>query len=516
MMDALQNRSPAVVAAAGFGSLYILYLLVQATITSHRRYLISRKHGCKPVPSYPHTDPIFGLDVFLKNFKLSNTGGFLDDVKRKFENVIGGYTFTQLLLGDRQIFTAEPENIKAILATQFKDFQLPPRRKAAFQPIFGHGIFTTDGGEWEASRALLRPNFTRSQVGDLDTFEVHISNMISKIPRDGSTVDLQELFFKLTMDSATDFLFGYSTDVLGSSGNSEAGQRFSDAFSYVTFRAGIEVRLGKLVSMLPDKKYTEGLEFIYQYVANYVQKAVSLHQQSLKDSKLGEGDEKAGKYVFLEHLAKTNYSEKKIQDELLNILLAGRDTTASLLGYFFYILARRPDVAAKLREEISKLGNTRPSFEQIKSLKYLQYCLNETLRLHPIVPMNGRVAVRDTTIPLGGGPDGKSPVLVKKGQPVIYSTYVMQRRTDLYGEDALEFKPERWENLRPSWQYLPFNGGPRICIGQQFALTEASYTVIRVLQSFSSIEKRDDSELLEHLALTSAVKGGVHVGLTPA
>jgi len=63
--------------------------------------------------------------------------------------------------------------------------------------------------------------------------------------------------------------------------------------------------------------------------------------------------------------------------------------------------------------------------------------------------MNSRVAVRDTTIPLGGGPDGKSPVLVKKGQSVNYSAYVMHRRTDFYGEDALEFKPERWEKLRP-------------------------------------------------------------------
>jgi cytochrome P450 len=68
----------------------------------------------------------------------------------------------------------------------------------------------------------------------------------------------------------------------------------------------------------------------------------------------------------------------------------------------------------------------------------------------------------DTTLPLGGGPDGKSPIFVPKGQMVIYQVYVMHRRTDLYGEDAQEFKPERWENLRPGWQYLPFNGGPRI------------------------------------------------------
>jgi cytochrome P450 len=72
------------------------------------------------------------------------------------------------------------------------------------------------------------------------------------------------------------------------------------------------------------------------------------------------------------------------------------------------------------------------------------------------------MALVDTTLPVGGGPDGKSPIFIKKGQIVVYQVYTMQRRTDLYGEDALEFKPERWENLRPGWNYLPFNGGPRI------------------------------------------------------
>jgi cytochrome P450 len=78
--------------------------------------------------------------------------------------------------------------------------------------------------------------------------------------------------------------------------------------------------------------------------------------------------------------------------------------------------------------------------------------LKETaLRLHPIVPVNGRVAVRDTTIPVGGGPDGKSPVFVKKGQIVVYNVYVMQRREDLYDDDADEFIPERWQSLRPGY-----------------------------------------------------------------
>jgi cytochrome P450 len=94
----------------------------------------------------------------------------------------------------------------------------------------------------------------------------------------------------------------------------------------------------------------------------------------------------------------------------------------------------------------------------------------------------------------------------------------MHRRTDVYGPDALEFRPERWnseEGLRPGWAYLPFNGGPRICVGQQFALTEASYTIVRLLQEFKGIEDRDGTPWIEQLALTVASANGVKVALTP-
>lgn len=139
------------------------------------------------------------------------------------------------------------------------------------------------------------------------------------------------------------------------------------------------------------------------------------------------------------------------------------------------------------------------------------------LRLYPVVPGNARFANKDTTIPHGGGPDGKSPVHIKKNQIVTYNVYCMHRRTDIYGPDALEFRPERWapeEALRPGWAYLPFNGGPRICVGQQFALTEASYTIIRLLQEFKGIEPRDDRPWTEQLSLTLA-PSGVKVVLSP-
>jgi cytochrome P450 len=129
--------------------------------------------------------------------------------------------------------------------------------------------------------------------------------------------------------------------------------------------------------------------------------------------------------------------------------------------------------------------------------------------------LNSRFANKNTVIPLGGGPDGKSPVFIPKGRAVSYSVYAMHRRTDIYGPDAEEFKPERWETLRAGWGYLPFNGGPRICVGQQFALTEAGYTIVRLMQTFDAVQARDGRPWNEGLQLTMSVGNGVKVALTP-
>jgi len=119
------------------------------------------------------------------------------------------------------------------------------------------------------------------------------------------------------------------------------------------------------------------------------------------------------------------------------------------------------------------------------------------LRLYPSVPVNSRTAVRDTVLPHGGGKDGLQPIHIHHGQRVQYSVYALHRRTDIYGSDALLFRPERWsegKTIGKGWEYLPFNGGPRICLGQQYALTEAAYTVVRILQRFKGMELAKDKE----------------------
>ena len=179
------------------------------------------------------------------------------------------------------------------------------------------------------------------------------------------------------------------------------------------------------------------------------------------------------RYVFLHELVSQTTDKVKIRSELLNILLAGRDTTASLLSNVWFELSKRPEVWSRLRREVDPLDAESSSFESLKDMKYLRAVLNESLRLYPVVPGNSRQAEVDTVLPVGGGEDENSPLFVEKGQVVHWDLYTMHRRKDLYGDDAEDFKPERWldqgerKGLRVGWEFLPFNGGPRICIGRR-------------------------------------------------
>lgn len=178
-------------------------------------------------------------------------------------------------------------------------------------------------------------------------------------------------------------------------------------------------------------------------------------------------------------------------------MMAGRDTTAALLGWCLLRLTLHPEIFSSLRATCLRNfpSDEQPDFAQLKSCRPLQHFLQEVLRLHPTVPINNRLCVKDTTLPLGGGADQRSPIAVRAGQFVVFSVYVMHRRKDLWGEDALEFKPSRWEQKVPAWQWLPFLGGPRVCLGQQFALTEAGFLLVRLLREFDGLQAVDEGEM---------------------
>lgn len=334
-----------------------------------------------------------------------------------------------------------------------------------------------------------------------------------------------------TLDSATEFLFGESVHSLHDDISASASS-FARDFNKSQEGLALRSRLGSLMGFHYDREWSKAVVNARFYVDRFVQKAIDYRLALEKgQSGLHDAHKLDQQYVFLYELSKQTLNKTELTDQLLNILLAGRDTTASLLSITFFTLARRPDIWTKLRNEVLKLDGRKPSFTDLKSMTYLTWVLNESkhpfthnlypefyltnlaLRLYPVVPINVRMANKNTTLPLGGGPEGKDPLFIARGEEVMYSVYTMHRRPELFGSDADEYRPERWEKLKPGWGYIPFNGGPRICIGQQFALTEAGYTVVRVLQEFERIECRDEREFEEGLTLTMASFHGTLVGL---
>lgn len=157
----------------------------------------------------------------------------------------------------------------------------------------------------------------------------------------------------------------------------------------------MRAKFGPLWWLYYDPNYAPALRILNEFIAPFVQKSLSEKVDEPRN--------------FAETLAGYTDNPKVIRDNLVNVLLAGRDTTAATLSFLFQELAHDPQVYRRLREEVLQHvgAEGEPTYSTLKEMKYLQNCLNETLRLYPIVPVNGRMALVDTTLPLGGGPDGR-------------------------------------------------------------------------------------------------------------
>ncbi|KAL4813454.1 cytochrome P450 [Aspergillus spinulosporus] len=406
---------------------------------------IAAANGCLPPKKWNSTWPL-GLDLLVKAFRYDRR----QQILKFFLDVVdkSGTTFEQNLLFARGIDTIDPQNIQALLSTQFTDFGLGP----TFYPLMGSGIFTQDGAQWRHSRELLRPQFMTNRFTNFEQIRNAVDNLISSVPDD-------------------------SADYLAKRG-----------------------RLGDFSWLLGGKEFRKACSICHEFVDRAVQKA--LDSATNKNS-----GTKTETYTFIDALIKETRNPKALRDQCLNILLAGRDTTACCLTWTLRLLVQHPHVLSKLQAEIRDTVGVgprppAPTLTNVKTLPYLSLIIKEVLRLYPSVPVNSRAATKTTTLPTGGGPTGTAPILVRKGEAVGYCVYAMHRRRDIYGADADEFRPERWENDAPrdvGWGYLPFNGGPRICLGQEFALLEAAYTIVRLLQTFEVIEPAEGCRMEERI-----------------
>ena len=224
----------------------------------------------------------------------------------------------------------------------------------------------------------MRPQFIKDRVSDLHTFESHVRVLLPLLggKHNGATVRVDDLFYRFTLDAATDFLLGTSVDSLQ---NSQT--EFADAFTEVQRVQAIIARAGPVNEWVPRKSFRKALETLNRFVGQYIDQALELPQAELeKVTKSDEG------YTFLHALASYTRDRDVLRDQLVAVLLAGRDTTAVTLSWLFYELSRRPQIVEKLRQEINSFVgfHREPTYADLKSMRYLQHTLNEGLRLYPV------------------------------------------------------------------------------------------------------------------------------------
>ncbi|KAF7176132.1 hypothetical protein CNMCM7691_001608 [Aspergillus felis] len=442
---------------------------------------LGRQHGCELPPELTKKWPL-GLDR-IKELWTTNAEGhllaFLCSVAEEYEP---GNSITQyFLFGPRAFHILRPENVEAMLSTNFKDYGFGARA-AIFAPLLGNGIFTQEGPAWRHSRGLLRKQYFRVQSRTLQYFHEHVDNTVARLPLDG-VVDLQPLFFNLTLDIATALLFGRSMYSLKAGIDQDADNRlFAESFDIAQEGLAKRFRIAPWHFLYNPPEFRKACADVHRVLERYID------QLDFQDS----DDQDDETYSFIKQVAQESTGKEDLRDQLLNVLLAGRDTTTCCLSWTFRLLVRHEQVTMRLRKEIaSVMGNSMdPTREQIRKMPYLSCVIKESLRLYPPVPLNNREAIRTTILPTGGGPDADRPILVRKGELVVVSQYVNSRKKNIYGPDAYGFRPERWEtgeldHIR--WAYFPFSGGPRQCLGEDFALMEVSYTIVRLLQTFASI-----------------------------
>ncbi|KAF8918972.1 cytochrome P450 [Mucidula mucida] len=491
----------------------LIHPLVRLLLFIYRGVVLRRtmkEKGAIPIPAVDLSSSSI-VKTLLKN----SDSGYIGEPIWAWAAQYGNTYELNFFGGEKRVVTLEPDHIKAVLATQFKEFEKSPITLTQWSDLLGTGVFNANGDMWKFHRNMTRPFFNKDRISDFDNFERHTISSIALIKarlQEGHPVDFQDVVSRFTLDSATEYLFGKDVESLSAglpyppSSNIPNPIHFENHPSNVFVRAFLEgqeliakrTRYGQTWRLMEfwKNKVTPQRQIVDEFVTPMMKDAFKRKAagQLEKDSAAGD---------LLSSLVVGTDDEKAIQDELINILVAGRDTTASLLTFGIYALSRNSEILSKLREEIaSVVGRRAPTYDDIRNMKYLRAFLNETLRLYPPVPFDARSASVDTTLPHKGG----KPFYVAKNTNVMYSVFLIHRRTDLWGPTALEFDPDRFLDERLQkylthnpFIFMPFNAGPRICLGQQFAYNEASYYLVRLLQNFSSFSLASEVQPPESL-----------------
>ncbi|PHH90465.1 hypothetical protein CDD83_3597 [Cordyceps sp. RAO-2017] len=368
---ALESQLPSVLALLALANL--LRLLYRRSL----RRLCSRQRGCRAATSRaPVRDPFVGLDFVYDSVLGRAEDRYLESSLADFRRL--GPTFTVRRWSWEVMYTCDARNIKHLLAGAFDDFALPRLRVSALGALLGRGIFTLDGPAWAHARSVLKPLLARlDREAVVGCAERHVQAMLRLVPADSDDIDLQPLFFRLTMDFAADYLMGGggggSASMLGCAPSAARAraERFVDDYMACSREVVKKLRLGPLQHLRLSLSALRARRRVFRYVDDFVDDLLR---------RAGGAEAGHGRDVnVLTRLAAVTRDRRLLRDQVLHILLASRDTTASTLSNLFFVLARDPAAFRKLRDEVRAVAGQRPpTAAQLKQMEYLRWCVNES------------------------------------------------------------------------------------------------------------------------------------------
>ena len=425
--------------------------------------------------------------------------GFLMHCAREYGDIV------PLRFGPRRAYLLNnPDDIEDVLVTQYRCFSKGPalRRSA---PLFGNGLLTSEGDFWRRQRKLAQPAFHRERIATYA--QIMVAETQARIAgwKEGEQRDIHQEMVGLTLPIAVKTLFGAELEK-----SEHIGAMLELAQTY--FERWIHY-----ITMLPAWIPTPRVPGLARAIKELDRIVYGLIAQRRAENEAANGIEEQEKGDLLSMLLRARDEEsgqamtdKQLRDEVLTLFLAGHDTTALTLTWTLFLLAQNPDVETRLRAELeSVVGNRLPSAADRPNLKYAEQVIQESMRLYPPAWVVGRSVIEPCTI---GGQ------ALNVGNTVIMSQWVMHRDPRRFA-DPEAFRPERWQNdfakTLPRYAYFPFGGGPRVCIGNTFALMESVLVLATILQKWR-LELVPDQNIALQTAVTLRPKHGIRMRVHPA
>ncbi|MCO5577944.1 hypothetical protein L7F22_059111 [Adiantum nelumboides] len=429
----------------------------------------------------------------------------------------------------RYFITADPRNVEHALRTHFHNYPKGQDFSHIFNDLLGHGIFNADGHLWQMQRKItsLQVNSRAcKQFSDSTVLEMVSNKLLPTMQHfcyRGLRFDLQDILLRFTFDTICLVSFGEDTGCL--SPNLPVvpfSKAFEDALECTMLRFFLPPRWWKVLKWLRIGK-ERSMPKALMTVNEFCKKAISARKERLQH----EIKSPYKKLDLTSCLLRTGGDTATIDEELLkdlalNFLLAGRDTSALALCWFFWLLANHPTVEEKVVAEIycvidSAKREGKPSLTrtELGQMHYLHAALTESLRLYPSVPLDIKHIVKDDVLP-----DGTH---VKKDDKLIYGIHAMGRMESIWGSDCFLFCPERWldpcngkftEAHMPPFHYLAFNAGPRTCIGKDMAYMLMKTVASTLLLHFRVVPV-PGHKVVPKLSITLYMKYGLPVILEP-